>query len=125
LGDLHKNMSDDFNAPKVIATLFELVAKINGLKGGQLSLDDISAACLAKLKKEVNEFVFDILGLKDELSADGGSHYIDGLMSLIIDIRQSAREKKDWDTSDKIRDTLQELEIKIKDGKDETNWSLN
>jgi len=100
-------------------------AKINGFKGGQLNLADISKDCLDRMKKNVNDFVFEIMGLKNELDGDKSSNYLDGLMSLIIDIRQSSRENKDWDTSDKIRDTLQELDIKIKDGKDETSWSLN
>ena len=120
-----KDMSDDFNTPKVIASLFELVAKINGLKGGQLDINNISTACLERMKKTIHDFVFDVMGLKDELSGDSSSKYLDGLMSLIIDIRQSSRANKHWGTSDKIRDTLNELEIKIKDGKDETSWSLN
>jgi cysteinyl-tRNA synthetase len=45
-------------------------------------------------------------------------------MQLIIELRQQARDNKDWPTSDKIRDTLQELEIVIKDGKEETSWTF-
>ena len=47
---------------------------------------------------------------------------MNGLMELIIDIRQSSRANKDWDTSDKIRDTLNALKIQLKDGKDGTTW---
>ena len=46
-------------------------------------------------------------------------------MQLIIELRQDARENKDWGTSDKIRDSLKELEIKVKDGNDGTTWSKN
>ena len=54
-----------------------------------------------------------------------GNGVLDGLMNLIIDIRQEARSKKDWPTSDKIRDTLKELEIQLKDSKEGTTWSKN
>jgi len=44
---------------------------------------------------------------------------------LLIDIRNEARAKKDFATSDKIRDQLVELGIQIKDGKDGTTFSVN
>jgi cysteinyl-tRNA synthetase len=44
-------------------------------------------------------------------------------MNLIIDIRKSARDNKDWITADKIRDTLAELSVQLKDGKDGTSWT--
>jgi len=40
-------------------------------------------------------------------------------------MRKNARENKDWTTSDQIRDTLKELNITVKDGKEETTWSIN
>jgi cysteinyl-tRNA synthetase len=45
-------------------------------------------------------------------------------MSLLMEIRAEAREKKDWGTSDLIRDRLQEAGIAIKDSKDGTSWTL-
>ncbi len=118
-----EHMSDDFNTPMALARLFELVPKINGLKDGHLSLTDISADTLKRLKETFKVFIYDIFGLKDEsLAATNGNGTMDGLMNLIIDIRQSARANKDWGTSDKIRDTLNELKILLKDGKDGTSW---
>ena len=125
LASMDENMSDDFNSPKVIANLFELVAKINGFKGGQLDINLLSKDCLEKMKSMVHSYVFDILGLKDNRGGDGEGNHLDGLMSLILEIRSDSRIKKDWDTSDKIRDTLKELEITVKDGKDDTTWSIN
>jgi cysteinyl-tRNA synthetase len=107
----YDDMSDDFNAPKAMARLFELASKINGLKGEQLSLNDIAATTLDNL-----------FGLKDESMNDNGHDTLDGLMRLIIDIRQNARVTKDWTTSDKIRDTLKEVGIALKDSKDGTSW---
>jgi cysteinyl-tRNA synthetase len=44
-------------------------------------------------------------------------------MQLIIDIRKQSREKKDYATSDQIRDALAEAKIQLKDGKEGTVWS--
>ncbi len=120
----HADMLDDFNTPKALSRLFELVPRINGLKGGQLSFNDITSETLERLQKTFNDFIYQIFGLLDESHASNGqSGTLNGLMELIIDIRQHARTSKDWTTADKIRDTLQELRILLKDGKDGTTWT--
>ncbi|MBI5916881.1 MAG: cysteine--tRNA ligase [Bacteroidetes bacterium] len=118
-----EDMSDDFNTPKALASLFELVTKINSLKGGQLSFSDLTPDTLERLKKTFNDFIFDIFGLLAENFDSSGNGVVDGLMQLILDMRQTARTNKDWGTSDKIRDALKELEIVVKDGKDGATWS--
>jgi len=119
------DMDDDFNTPKALSRMFELATKINSLKEGHLSLDDISADTLGKIKDFYRQFIFDVFGLKDDLAGGNQSEVVAGLMELVIDLRQNARETKDWTSSDKIRDKLTELNIQLKDGKDGTNWSLN
>ena len=46
------------------------------------------------------------------------------LVEFILELRREAREKKDWSFSDKVRDKLLELGIKIKDGKEKTTWTM-
>ena len=120
---IHDEMNDDFNTPKALARMFELVPKINSLKDGKIAWTSISVEKWELLRKTFSDFIFDVFGLLDE--AEGESGVLDGVMQLVIDLRQDAREKKDWNTSDKIRDTLQELEIQLKDGKEGTSWSKN
>ena len=99
-------------------------SKVNGLKEGHLSFSELTAETLDRMKQTFTDYIYTIFGLKDEL--DGGSNgngALDGVMNLVIDIRKSARENKDWGTSDKIRDALAELEIQLKDGKEGTSWS--
>ena len=50
---------------------------------------------------------------------------LDGVMQLVLDLRQQARANKDWTTSDKIRDALAKENILVKDGKEGSSWSLN
>ncbi len=117
------DMNDDFNSPKALAGLFELVSKVNSLKAGHIAMSEISAETLDALKQHFSDFIYTIFGLKDDTHAgDNGNGTMDGLMQLIIDIRQNARATKDWGTSDKIRDSLKALNIVLKDGKDGTNW---
>ncbi|MBK8723928.1 MAG: cysteine--tRNA ligase [Saprospiraceae bacterium] len=114
-------MADDFNAPKALAKLFELVTIINKLNDKHLSFDDVSNDCIERLKNCFSDFIFKIFGLSDESTNDGGG-VVDGLMQLILDIRSDARTNKDWTTSDKIRNALSSLKIVVKDNKEGSSW---
>ncbi len=117
-----EDMSEDFNAPKAMSRLFELASKINAFKGGQLNISEITEGSLERLKKTFNDFIFNILGFKDESTSDNGSQALEGVMQLVIDLRAQARSNKDFATSDKIRDGLKEAGIQLKDSKEGTSW---
>ncbi len=128
IGDLETKcydaMNDDFNSPVLIAHLFEGVRIINSLSDKTAS---IGKEDLETLKRLMNTFVFDVLGLVDETKSgvgSDGSNVIEGLMKLILDIRKTARENKDWAMSDKIRDELKKAGVEIKDTKDGVEWRL-
>lgn len=114
-------MNDDFNTPILIANLFEGVRLINLINDKK---ENISTEDLELLKNTFNIFLFEILGLKDERSGDQ-SATLNGLMDLILAIRQKSRETKDWSTSDQIRDALQKLNITVKDGKDGSSYQFD
>jgi len=116
LHELDDYMSDDFNTAKVLANLFELVPVINSLKGGQIRRDAISPATLQLMKRYFTDYLENILGLKGESAGD--DQKLSGVMDLLIDIRRDARSRKDYSTSDKIRNQLQQLGIVLKDEKD-------
>ena len=114
-------MNDDFNSPIVIAHLFEAVRIINSINDGKETID---VENLESLKATFNTFVFDILGLKSETDAsDADDHTTDGLMKLVLDLRQDAKKNKDWATADKIRDSLKSIKIEVKDTKEGAEWS--
>ena len=116
----YQAMNDDFNSPIVIAHLFDAVRMINSVKDNK---ETISAPDLELLKKIFNVFVFKILGLKSEKDNDQ-TELIDGLMQMILSVRQNAKNNKDYATSDKIRDELLKLNIKVKDTKDGAEWQF-
>ncbi len=109
-------MNDDLNTAKVIANLFELAPVINGIKGGQLPSDSLSSGTLNLLKDTFKTFLEDILGLQP-LQAEK-SDKLDKVLSLLIDIRKDARTRKDFATSDQIRNRLAEAGVMLKDEKD-------
>ncbi len=127
LEEFLQHMSDDFNTPRAIASLFEMAKKINSLKEGHLDLSQLSDACFQDLKSKYPEFISAILGLSDESAnaSSGNDSALDKVMELVLDLRQEARANKDWATADKIRDGLAASNIVVKDGKDGSNWSLN
>jgi len=113
-------MNDDFNTAVLVAQLFEGVRIINSVNAGTETITDND---LATLKKLFNDFVFGVLGLLPEASNDNS--VTDGLMSLILSIRNEAKLRKDFLTSDNIRTSLKLLNIQIKDEKDgTTNWNI-
>lgn len=116
LTELDDFMNDDFNTAKVLANLFELLPVINSFKDKHIPLTAISSTTFTRLQAYFKAYVEDILGLKGETSYDNGK--LNGVMQLLIDIRKDARGRKDFATSDKIRNQLQQLGISLKDEKD-------
>lgn len=113
----YEAMNDDFNAPILIAQLFEAVKWIHAIKDGK---EQISQGDLALLSKEMTSFLFDVMGLTFHETQYKG---MDKVMDLVLELRQEARAKKDWATSDKIRDYLNEAGIEVKDGKEGATWA--
>lgn len=111
-------MDDDFNAPILIANLFEAAKRINLINDGK---DTISKEDLSLLSSEMKRFLQDVLGI--EIGVTNSDSKLAPVMDLVIDLRQQARDNKDWTTSDKIRDGLATAGIVIKDTKDGTSWS--
>lgn len=109
-------MEEDFNTAKVLANMFELVPVINGIKTKQVAENSISKETLSLLQTKMKLFLEDILGLKDPFEKVGNK--TEGLINLLIEIRNAAKEKKDYVTSDRIRKELIDLGIQLKDEKD-------
>jgi len=109
-------MNDDFNTAKVLANMFEIAPVINGMKGGQVAAGALSAATFAVLKDAFKTYLEDVLGLQ-ALQVEQ-SNKLDTVLSLLIEIRTDAKKRKDFATSDQIRNKLAEGGILLKDEKD-------
>jgi cysteinyl-tRNA synthetase len=120
INEFSEFMNDDLNTAKVVANMFELAPIINGLKGGQIKPDEISASTIDILSKTMRIWVEDILGLQNPMGGTNDNGKLDGVMQVLIDLRKQARGRKDWATSDAIRNQLAAMGIQLKDEKDGT-----
>ena len=116
-------MNDDLNSPIVISNLFDAAKAINNIVAGNAT---ITAEDLAELKDTMRTFMFDILGLKENVQSgnEGNNKAYAGAIDLLLELRKQAKANKDWATADKIRNDLIALGFQIKDTKDGVEWKL-
>ena len=125
IAEFDEFMNDDFNTAKVLANMFELVPVINGIKDKHIGADALSSETISLLKKQLKVYIEDIFGLQP-LSAAADYTKLNGIMQLLINIRKEARAKKDFQTSDRIRNELSSIGVQLKDEKDgSVSWSMN
>lgn len=121
----HAAMSDDFNTPIALAVLFDYTRQVNSLLNGAKSLSATECQALLAVYTDLAGDVFGIL-------PSSGNNHIDalqpdrvsGLVELLLDLRTAARARRDYATSDQIRDQLQTLGITLEDGRNGTVWHL-
>jgi cysteinyl-tRNA synthetase len=109
-------MNDDFNSAKVLANMFELVPVINGIKDKHIAIKALSSHTVKTLQKQFTVYLENIFGLKNMQQNSNGK--LNGVIELLIDMRKEAKAKKDYLTSDKIRNQLLQMNIVLKDEKD-------
>jgi cysteinyl-tRNA synthetase len=115
----YEALNDDLNSPVVLSHLFEGVRIVNSIIDGSEKID---APGLESLKSLFNTFVFEILGLKNESASMSDEKLTGDLIKIIIDLRQAAKNNKDWSSSDKIRTELKNAGIVLNDGKEGAEW---
>lgn len=115
-------LNDDMNSAVVIANLFEAATIINSAVAGSVNLTQED---VVELKSLFDTFLFDILGIRNEMKSDDTSFEAFGkAIDILLEMRATAKANKDWATSDKIRDELAKAGFEIKDGKDGAEWKL-
>ena len=121
----YEALDDDLNTSIVISHLFEACRLINQVNDGNATA---TAQDIEALKKLFNTFLVEILGIRTEIVAGAGSgdalRPFEDAVDLLLQIRSEAKSKKDWATSDLIRNRLSEIGFNIKDTKDGFEWSL-
>jgi cysteinyl-tRNA synthetase len=114
----YEALDDDLNSPVLLSHLFDGVRLINSAAEGLSTIDEQG---IAELRDLYRTFVFEILGLRNEAES-GGEQLTGDLMDIIISLRKDARDRKDYSTSDKIRNELGRIGIILKDKKDGVEW---
>ena len=117
-------MNNDLLTPEVIALLFDACYLVNVLidHKAQISADD-----LKEFTEAMQLFAFDILGLKNERSAnnDAREEAYGKVVDMVLDLRAKAKAEKNWAVSDQIRDALADAGFQVKDTKDGVTWKLD
>lgn len=116
-------MDDDFNAPVALASLHELTREVNTLLN---SGEAIGRPVLEAIDNTYRRLGGQVLGIIPDETTDVGADTSrqDGLISLLIEMRATARKNKDFATSDLIRDRLTDLGISLEDRADGTIYKI-
>jgi cysteinyl-tRNA synthetase len=123
-----EGMNDDFNTPRAIATLFDLSREVNGLLN---SGEPASQGTLVAIDSFYQSLAGEALGLRfDDLGGPGfasqaDSDLVDGLIRILIDMRQQARQTRNWAQADAIRDRLTGMGVALEDGPEGTRWRMS
>lgn len=112
-----RDLSDDFNTAKAIATLFDISSKINIFYQNPTELAVIDKTAFDETIKHFNGIITDVLGLRNEAVGGQDGEILDGVINVLIELRKQAKFSKNYALSDKIRDDLKEAGVQIKDEK--------
>lgn len=115
-------MNDDLNSPMAIAHLFDGLKIISAIEHGKEKID---AENLEILKNTYKIFIFDIFGLKYESNeANQNDKTLNEVVELLLNVRMKAKQNKDFESADYIRNELAKLGINVKDKKDGFEWEM-
>lgn len=118
----YEALNDDMNTPVAISHLFDAARNINSAFDNKSTLD---AQQIKDLNQLYDTFFTDIFGIKVPIiQSEPDETLLNGLIETLLEIRNNARKQKKFETSDFIRDKLNELNIEIKDTKNETAWNI-
>ena len=118
--DIFVGLNDDLNTARTIASLFNLLRKLNSLAASVPAMAAVSAAALAEATTAYRAMVQDILGLTDEPRANA-----EQLLALTLGFYTEAKAEKEYDKVDLIRAALKEQGIVIKDTKAGVEWAYS
>ena len=111
IGEFEEAMDDDLNTAKAKQVLMKAVNEANTiLENGDQPAVDYGNTLIE---------LFDVLGVDVR---PGASESESALAEILMDLREEAREQEDWETSDMIRDRLEEIGFEIEDTDEGSNW---
>jgi len=119
-------MDNDFNTPLAIATLFDLSREVNTVLNSDQAISRPTLEAIDSLYQTLGG---DVLGLRFDSGVPGvsqiDSELLDGLVQMLIKVRQEARQARKWAEADAIRDQLAEMGIALEDGPEGSRWRLS
>ena len=130
INTMHRNfesaMDEDFNTAGALGAIFKFVGEVNQfLTATEGISSDERRRVLSRAYKSLVE-VCSVLGIyaEEEVASDAHAALTEQLMSLILEVREDARQRKDWETADKIRDQLEQFNVELQDSRAGTTWKI-
>jgi len=116
-------MDDDFNTPQALAALHDLAREVNRWLDGARPLSRGTLAAIDSIFRTLGGQVLGII--PDELTVPGAEgELLEGLMSIILDVRQSYRAAREWERADALRERLAQLGVVVEDRPDGPTWRI-
>lgn len=137
IDEFKEAMNDDFNTSKALAVLFETATKANKAKDENDKENAIKYISILIKLARVLGFDFEKVELDENQLKEKLDTIIDefefiedknadakDIMAKIIQVRNEARAQKNWDTADRIRNSLDKINIVLKDSKEGTVFEV-
>ncbi len=135
-------MDDDFNTAQGLGVIFELVKETNKFMGNKLSSEEkkvlkeiydyiktVVTGILGveiTIEKVVKDLTEELLVLFEKLNLPVMEDKVntEALIEFLLEERKKAKQEKNFSLSDKIRDELLKIGVRIKDGREKTIWTI-
>lgn len=119
------DLANDLNTAKVLAHFFNLMPWLNSLRSEKSKILTLSWALRLEIVEFFRVYLVDLLGLRSSEPRLEETR-LNTAMRMLLELRNEARARKDFKTSDKIRQELAKNGIYVKDNKDGTSqWRLD
>lgn len=106
-------MDDDLNTAKAIAFLFDMAHSLNSFIAGA-DVDSLSHRSAVEQGQGLLRDLGEVLGIFMETDYEE-TGIVDRVLEIILDLRQMARQDKDYATADHIRDFLKGISVSVED----------
>jgi cysteinyl-tRNA synthetase len=115
-------MDEDLNTSQAVAVIFDFVKEVNRIIA---SSENVDVYFYNDVKTFLTKTAENVLGIVDfNKTTAGDDKLVNDLIELLMTLRTEAKQNKNYQLSDTIRDRLKELGVVLQDGKEGTSYRV-